>query len=122
MVHAGPLGKPDSSGPEQHRVQSGVPETDADQPGEYEKGKRESFPPYLEQRPSYQVQALIKDLKTDGPVPERMNEKPSDRGLTAAGAWFLEPGYLYGQSPGPHAERGSPDQFTGTSPLSSTGQ
>ncbi|MGD0817929.1 MAG: pyridoxamine 5'-phosphate oxidase family protein [Methanomassiliicoccales archaeon] len=53
-------------------------------------------------RNAYQVHATIKDFKTSGPVLDMMNEKVKARGITVTGVWFMEPGTVYDQSPGPN--------------------
>jgi hypothetical protein len=51
---------------------------------------------------AYQVHAMIKDFKTSGPVLDMMNERVKARGITVTGVWFMEPGTVYDQSPGPN--------------------
>jgi hypothetical protein len=51
---------------------------------------------------AYQVHAAIKDFKTSGPVLDMMNERVKARGITVTGVWFMEPGTVYDQSPGPN--------------------
>ena len=51
---------------------------------------------------AYQVHAAIKDFKTSGSVLDMMNEKVKARGITVTGVWFMEPGTVYDQSPGPN--------------------
>ena len=51
---------------------------------------------------AFQVHAMIKDFKTSGPVLDMMNERVKARGITVTGVWFMEPGTVYDQSPGPN--------------------
>jgi hypothetical protein len=52
---------------------------------------------------AYQVHAKIKDYKTSGPVLDAMNEKLKSRGIKVIGVWYMEPGTVYDQTPGPNA-------------------
>jgi hypothetical protein len=51
---------------------------------------------------AFQVHAVIKEYKTSGPVLDAMNEKMKSRGIKVIGAWYMEPGSVYDQTPGPN--------------------
>jgi hypothetical protein len=51
---------------------------------------------------AYQVHASIKEYKTSGPVLDMMNEKVKSRGIKVIGVWYMEPGTVYDQTPGPN--------------------
>lgn len=51
---------------------------------------------------AYQIHAMIKDFKTSGPVLDMMKERVKSRGITVTGVWYMEPGTIYDQSPGPN--------------------
>jgi hypothetical protein len=52
---------------------------------------------------AYQVHAVIKEYKTSGPVLDAMNEKVKSRGIKVIGVWYMEPGTVFDQTPGPNA-------------------
>lgn len=51
---------------------------------------------------AYQVHAMVKEYKTSGPVLDAMNEKLKSMNIKAIGVWFMEPGTIYDQTPGPN--------------------
>jgi hypothetical protein len=51
---------------------------------------------------AYQVHAIVKEYKTSGPVLDAMNEKLKSLSIQAIGVWFMEPGTIYDQTPGPN--------------------
>jgi hypothetical protein len=47
---------------------------------------------------SYQIKAKVKDLVTEGPLFDKMNENLKAIGLAASGVWVLEPAEVWNQS------------------------
>lgn len=48
---------------------------------------------------SYQINGMVKDYVTSGPLFDKMNEHLKTLGLKAAGVWTLEPTDVWNQSP-----------------------
>lgn len=54
---------------------------------------------------AYQIHAAIKEYRTSGPVLDAMNEKVKSRGIKVIGVWYMEPGNVYDQTPGPNVRK-----------------